>query len=140
MGRIGTGAYDELRQNLGDVLLGVDRDPDCVTQHCDEGRRVRLGDATDVDFFDRLDREHDTVQLVMLTMRSHKENLVAVELLRESGYTGTIGAIAMYQDQVAALREAGVEAAFDLLAEAGSGFAEDAWERLAGSDAAAVAH
>ena len=49
--------------------------------------------------------------------------LQAVKLLREVGYGGIIAAVTKYEDHRAALEAAGVQATFNIYAEAGTGFA-----------------
>jgi predicted Kef-type K+ transport protein len=123
MSRVGQGAYDELRERLGDVAIGVDRKPEIVQRNLDAGRHVLMGDATDVDFLMRV-RKRDQIEVVLLTMSNQNEILEAVRVLRENGYTNIIAATARYPDDLAALEAAGVQAAFDLFEGAGAGFAE----------------
>jgi hypothetical protein len=53
MGRVGTGAYDFLREHYGDVIIGCDSDPLTVKLRQEAGRNVILGDPTDIDFWER---------------------------------------------------------------------------------------
>lgn len=121
MGRVGTGAYDYLREHYGDVVFGLDESAKRAVVHTTAGRRVYQGDGTDRDFLVRLDRKK--VKLIMLAMTNHAENIRAVTTLRGLGYSGTIAATAHYTDQQNELRAMGVTA-FNLYAEAGTGFAE----------------
>ncbi|HHH45150.1 MAG TPA: potassium transporter Kef [Gammaproteobacteria bacterium] len=130
MGRIGQVAYDTIRQRMGDTVLGVDIDSATVAQLRASGRRVIQGSATDVDFWDRIDLNHHDVKLILLAMPSHDENLFAARQLHELGYAGSIAAVAKYPDELPALRQAGVHAAYNLYAEAGSGFAEHVYDEL----------
>jgi glutathione-regulated potassium-efflux system ancillary protein KefC len=66
-------------------------------------------------------------------MPKHQANLSAARHLVEIDFPGLISAIAHFDDQVAELKEAGVEAAFNFYNEAGLGFAEHAWKVLEGS-------
>ncbi|GAL32891.1 putative glutathione-regulated potassium-efflux system protein KefB [Vibrio maritimus] len=50
MGRIGSGAYDELFERYGKVCLGVEVREEAAKQHQQEGRNVIAGDATDLIF------------------------------------------------------------------------------------------
>ncbi len=126
MGRVGSGAYDTIRKRMGDALLGVDFDKDTVDGHRAAGRNVVRGSVTDPDFWERFQLDHRVINLVMLAMPNQQENLYAVKQLRSSGYTGKLTAIAKYPDEVDALREAGADSAFNLYAEAGAGFADNA--------------
>ncbi|MGB5775242.1 MAG: cation:proton antiporter, partial [Sedimenticolaceae bacterium] len=56
MGRVGTGAYDHLHRQWGDVVLGIDINEDYVERHRKAGRHVAHGDATDADFWARAER------------------------------------------------------------------------------------
>jgi glutathione-regulated potassium-efflux system ancillary protein KefC len=122
MGRVGTGAYEAMRQRYGRIVLGLDADPKTVTEHQGTGRNVILGDATDADFWEKL--RPGKVKLVMLAMPSHSENRAAAERLVASGYDGLTAATAKYEDEIADLQGLGVDAAFNIYAEAGLGFAD----------------
>ena len=69
---------------------------------------------------------------MLLTLPNHQENLATARLLRSHGFQGLLAAMAQYDDEVQELREAGVQAAFDLSAEAGAGFARRALEAFGG--------
>ena len=130
MGRVGRGAYDNLRERLGDKVVGVDLDDDLVEGFCLSGRRVINGSAADPDFWARFHLDPERVSLVLLALPNQTENLFAVRQLRELGFDGHLAAIAKYPDEVDALREAGVDSAFNLYAEAGAGFADDVCNAL----------
>ncbi len=125
MGRMGTRAYEAVAADFGGRVLGVDVDEDIVTAHSAEGHRVVLGDATDPDFWTRSVGLVDGLQWVLLTMSSQEANVAAVKRLRDRGYSGRIAATSLYPDDADQLREMGVDFAFDVYAEAGSGFAGD---------------
>jgi len=130
MGRVGTGAYDVMRERYGDTVVGLDFDMEQVEKHRAEGRRVIRASAADPDFWDRFHLHQASLRLIMLALPSHQENLFAAYQLSARGHTAKIAAIAKYADEVSALREAGVHAAFNLYAEAGTGFANDAFVQL----------
>ncbi|MGD9018631.1 MAG: cation:proton antiporter [Desulfuromonadales bacterium] len=132
MGRIGTMAYDFLREKYGETVIGVDFDNQTVSEHADAGRRVVFGDPTDPDFWARVIRPETEARMVLLTMSQHQANLAAVRHLVDVGFPGRITAIAQFDDQVEELREAGAHAAFNFYNEAGLGFAEHALEVLEG--------
>lgn len=129
MGRIGTGAYDELTQRYGQINLGVEVRQDAVKQHTDQGRNVISGDATDPDFWERI-LDTGNVQLILLAMPHHLGNQLALQQLKNKGFTGNIAAIAEYPDQLESLLEEGVNAAFNIYHEAGSGFARHVCDQL----------
>ncbi len=124
MGRVGVGAYDAMVRKTREPVVGVDLSAEAVERHLAEGRRVIRGSAVDPDFWSRLHLDHSQVRLVLLAMPRLPENVLAAQQLRRYGYSGPIGAIAKYPDEVAKLEEAGVQMVFNLYAEAGAGFAE----------------
>ena len=121
MGRIGTGAYEVMRERFGDVILGLDSNPDKVAAHHQTGRNVILGDATDSDFWQRV--QPGKIRLVMLTMSELNANLDMVERLSDSPYDGKIAAVARFPDEVEILEQAGVHLVVDSVTQAGAGFA-----------------
>jgi hypothetical protein len=124
MGRIGTGAYDFLRKRHGEKVIGFDYNPDVVRQHQEAGRNVIKGDPMDLDFWERVQRKDHQVNLVMLAMTSATENIEVAKFLNSAAdYQGMIAATARFDDEVEALKEAGVDAAFNVYGEAGAGFA-----------------
>ncbi|MEF1280692.1 NAD-binding protein, partial [Vibrio fortis] len=129
MGRIGTGAYDELRARYGKVSLGVEVREDAAHSHRSQGRNVISGDATDPDFWERI-LDTANVKLVILAMPHHQGNQTALEQLKARNFKGQIAAIAEYSDQLETLKENGVDAAFNIYSEAGSGFARHVCEQL----------
>jgi len=131
MGRVGGGAYQSLRERLGDVVLGIDQDAQTVQGHLAEGRRVIAGSATDPEFWERMNLDSDALKLILLAMPTHRENLAAVQQIRRADFRGRIAAIAKYDDEVEHLTRAGVDYAVNLYAEAGSGFADDVWQETA---------
>jgi hypothetical protein len=129
MGRIGTGTYETLHARFGDIVVGLDSDPDKVAAHHAAGRNVILGDATDSDFWERV--QPGKIRLVMLTLPELSANLDMLERLTDSRYDGRIAAVARFADEVEALDRAGVHLAVDSFTEAGAGFADHVSERFA---------
>ncbi|MGB0682884.1 MAG: cation:proton antiporter [Magnetovibrionaceae bacterium] len=123
MGRVGRAAYDQMREFVEDRITGIDLDHEEVARHCDEGRRVVHGDATNPEFWSRVDNRHEDLELILLAMPFHDANIQAAERLRERGFTGPIVSTALYPDQVESLKEHGVTEVFNIYAEAGSGAA-----------------
>lgn len=129
MGRIGTGAYEEMVRRFGPQVVGIENREEAVESHVQEGRHVILGDATDPDFWARVISRHQT-RLILLAMPHSQANTVALEQIRQLGYKGKIAAIARYEDEEAALLEQGVDAAFNIYREAGNGFARHVCESI----------
>lgn len=122
MGMVGIGAYDALRERYGQRVVGIDFNAETVAEQVSQGRDVVVGDATDLDFWERVDISN--VSLIMLSIPSHAENLVAADRLKSLSYHGVLAGTAYYDDEVEELREAGVQAAFNFFSEAGKGFAD----------------
>ena len=135
MGRIGSGAYDQMHRRYGDKVLGLDHDVRVVERNRAAGRRVIPGDATDSDFWERL--HPGDVRLVMLAMPEHAANRYAARRLTASGYRGLVAATVRFPDEAEDLAQHGVHLSFHVLAEAGTGFADDVCERLGPELAAA---
>ena len=123
MGRVGSGTYDHLKSECGDKLLGIDFDSDVIEKQARSGRRVIQEDATDPDFYNRIDREKNDVKLVLVTLPNHASNLAVVKQLQQHNYPGHIAATGKYPDEVDDFIELGIESAYNIYAEAGSGFA-----------------
>ena len=130
MGRIGTGAYDDMRRRHGEVVIGVDFDEETVKKNLEAGRKVILGDPTDHDFWAKTRQGGEKIQMVLLTMPEHTANMTAVAQLTEMKFAGSMAATAKFDDEVEKLKEAGVHAVFNLYAEAGFGFAEHVCEAI----------
>jgi hypothetical protein len=124
MARVGTGAYDTLKAKYGDVLVGIEADPDVVARHQSAGRNVILADATDDDFWARVRARSVTV--VLLAMPEHEQNLaIARRIHATDDEVGHSFAVADRPEHVEVLKAAGVDAVWDFDAEAGTGFAEE---------------
>ena len=124
MGGIGTAAYNEMRRRYGDVVVGIDFCKESVDAHHKLGRRVALGDASDSDFWARTDPSTDNIGLIMLTLPDPRAIAFAISQLKARGYEGQITASVRYEDEVAELKEAGIDAAYVIYEEAGVGFAD----------------
>jgi predicted Kef-type K+ transport protein len=121
MGGIGTGAYDTLRSHHGDTVVGVDIDPVTARNQRALGRNVLRGDPSDADFWDRVQASH-TLDLVMLALPSQSTTLAVVDRLADAEFTGRVAAVAKFEDEVEALKQAGATTVFNMYAEAGVGF------------------
>ena len=123
MGRVGTGAYDTLKERYGDRLIGVDIDPDTVSRHADAGHSVILADATDEEFWARIGK--GKISVALLTLPESEQNLGIARRINSYPNVNHVFAVAQYPEEVAALKTAGVETSWNLYAEAGNGFAEE---------------
>ena len=122
MGRVGTGAYDNMHQQYGWAVVGVDIDPVKVRHQQSTGRNVLLGDPSDADFWDRV-QEARTLELVMLALPNLAANLAVLDELKASSFSGQVAATARFEDEIEPLKQAGASTVFNVYAEAGSGFA-----------------
>jgi glutathione-regulated potassium-efflux system ancillary protein KefC len=130
MGRVGTGAFDDMRRRHGEVVIGIDSDEETVKKHLEAGRKVILGDPTDHDFWAKTRQHAKKIRMVMLTLPEHTANMLAVTQMNATKFAGSIAATAKFDDEVEALKEAGVHAAFNFYSEAGLGFAEHVCQSL----------
>jgi predicted Kef-type K+ transport protein len=132
LGRLGTGAYDQLAPGHGDVLMGIDSDPDVVAKHQAEGRNVVRADATD-------DRTWENtiaspIEVWILALRGQQENLGVLKRVRKNNPDARVFAVASHEDEVDELIEAGAEAAWSMYAEAGIGLATEVISRYESKD------
>jgi len=128
MGRVGTATYETMRKQYGDIVLGVDNDPVVLKKHKQRKRNVIQGDGTDVEFWENL--QTDKVKLILLDMPKPQENLFAFKQLEENNFKGKVAATAKYDDQVEMLKDAGLDAAYNIYGEAGAGFANHISDQL----------
>jgi len=126
MGRVGSGAYDALVAQQGPTVVGIDVNPEVVATQRLAGRGVQMGNATNPDFWTRIDRNSWQVEWILLAMPSQHANLTATRLARDWGFSGYIGASVKFADDAEQLARQGADAAFDIYAEAGRGFADHA--------------
>lgn len=128
MGRVGSGAYDELAFVFNNRILGIEHDPVRVDEQRAQGRNVLLGDATDSDFWLKLSAGRD-MELIVLAMPNHHNNVYAAHQIRNVGLNGRLVAIAKYDAEVRELAELNVPS-FNMYSEAGAGLARRAQEEL----------
>lgn len=123
MGRVGSGAYNKMREIHGDTVVGIDFDAERVNRHQSMGSNVLHGDPSDADFWEKIEQDH-SIKLVMLSLPNLQANLDALEQLRNITFTGRISTVARFPDEVSILKKAGATAVFNIYTEAGAGFAE----------------
>jgi glutathione-regulated potassium-efflux system ancillary protein KefC len=140
MGRTGTGAYDALDEQWPGTIVGVDLGAEVAAGHRELGRDVRWGNATSPEFWSRLDRAAFAVDWILLATPNQRANLAAVQLARQWGFAGLIGASAKFADEADELRQNGVDAVFNIYAEAGRGFADHATSLFSGRSAQDLPH
>lgn len=122
MGRLGTGAYDYLQAKYGkNMVIGFEENVGKVREHMQNGRTVLVGDASDLDLWQRLPQHN--IRKIILALSNHTETVRVTKMLRAFGYNGVIAAVAKFEDHLQELKSMGV-IAFNFYAEAGAGFAE----------------
>ena len=127
MGNNGTGAYDAIAEEHGAEVLRVDLNERKLAEHARRHRRVVTADASDPDFWHRVDLQ--AVDLILLALTHHEENMLVGRLLRDLGYRGQVSAVVRFTEEAKEL-EAHSFSAFNLYAQAGAGFADHAIEQL----------
>jgi len=130
MGRIGVGAYDWFQDRFGKVVVGLDFNHETVSRNSQQGRSVKHGDVTDPDFWRMLPAPDGTVKLVVLAVSNLDTMLYTCRMLKERRYQGRVAAVAQYDEEVEALREAGVDIAVNVYSEAGMGLAAQVVDEL----------
>ena len=123
MGNIGTGAYEAIARSYGPQVLGIDDNDRKLAAHRAMHRRVAAADASDPDFWHRV--AVDELELVMLALTNHQENMLVARLMRRMGYKGRVAAVVRFAEESKALEAEGISA-FNLYAQAGEGFAAHA--------------
>lgn len=123
MGRVGVAAYSTLQDRFPGQVIGFDRDPASVEMHQLAGRNVLLADSTDSDFWERV-LVNDNLDLVVLAMPKHGANIHAAQTLKRHEFEGVVAATGKFDDEVKQLRCVGLDTAFNLYSEAGSGFSD----------------
>jgi hypothetical protein len=113
--------YDQLAPGYGNVLIGIDCDADIIATHKAAGRNVVRADASDDEMWERTT---DTpVEVGILTLKNHQDNLGIVNRVRERNGNARMFAVAGHEDEVAELIDAGAETASNMYSEAGIGLA-----------------
>jgi len=127
MGRIGSGAFDHLQTlyENGDIV-GIDYNENKIKYYQQAGYKVYLGDASNPDFWNRVTIAGHKLEMILLCIPNHEANLDSIKAIREWGFTGHLAAVVQYSDDEIELQKAGVDSTFNLYAEVGNGFAQDA--------------
>ena len=128
MGRIGVAAYDQMCELHDESVVGIEIDPVRAKRQQSMGRNVLLGDASDMDFWRRVEAKH-TLEVVMLALPNLAASLAVLEELRAVSFSGRVAATARFPDEFEALERAGATTVFNVYAEAGAGFAAHVTEQ-----------
>jgi predicted Kef-type K+ transport protein len=134
MGRLGTSTYDQLIKKYGRNVIAIDYNKDVVEKHKNEGRNVIHDDATDMDFWEKVDVNHlqkgGQVFMVILCMGDYSSNKNTIKQLKKINFSGYLAATAKYDDELEELKKLGVDSAYNLYVEAGVGFANHICDTL----------
>ncbi len=122
MGRLGTGVYDTLKVDYGDLLIGVDRDATKIAQHKAVDRNVIRADSTEYEFWEHV--SDSRIDIVILALREHAEKLGVANMVQRKIEQAKIFTVAGHYEEAEELKEIGVHTARDLYSEAGTGLAE----------------
>ncbi|SCX41130.1 Predicted Kef-type K+ transport protein, K+/H+ antiporter domain [Klenkia marina] len=127
MGRVGSSAHRRLTVQYGLRAIGIEADGDRVAQLQAEGVHAIEGDATDPRLWEELELHH--VELVLLAMPAHDNNLATLTRLRSHGFTGTVAAVTQFDDDLAEVLDEGADIGLQLYEGAGAELADRAVQR-----------
>lgn len=136
MGRVGRATYSRLYADGERGVLGIDNDAAKVESLEKSGFNVLEADATDQEFWERLDAVHATK--AVLAMPEAGANVRVLEWLNRTSFEGQVLAIARYDDESAQMRDGGVDAVINIYDGVGASLAQ-AVESLGPLDAARAA-
>ncbi|MBD5772487.1 cation:proton antiporter family protein [Marinomonas colpomeniae] len=123
LGRVGRGAFDSIKNLIGDNVAGMDADRNRIKLMQDANENAFYGDGEDADLWERLDTAG--IRLIMLALPIAEDSTNIAIQLRKANYQGHIAAIARYQDEREILLASGIDNVFNFYTEAGTGFAEE---------------
>ena len=132
MGRVGSGAYDYLREQRERHIVGIDSDPAKIESNVREGRRVAYADAEDPAFWYLLNV--DRLRAIMLAVPDLQAKISAARALRKRGYRGLLSATHLYPEEQEPILEAGCDVTYNYYTEAGVGFARHTYDTLRGPE------
>lgn len=124
MGRVGRAAYDRLTHEYGLTVVGIETLVSRVELLQSLGYDVIEGDATDPDFWARMRTAE--VDIAVLAMPFHGNNLDALEKLSAGGFAGTVAVVAQYDADLAQSFRHGAHTGIQLYEGAGSELADRA--------------
>ena len=112
IGRVGRATYNRLYADGETGVLGIDNDASKVETLAKQGYNILEADATDQEFWDRLDAVHATK--AVLAMPEPGANVHVLEWLNRSSFEGRVIAVATFDDEAEAMRRAGVDAVINM--------------------------
>jgi glutathione-regulated potassium-efflux system ancillary protein KefC len=124
MGRVGAAAHARLRDGYGLRVIGVESSGERCRRLAEMGFDVVEADATDPDLY--RGRPFRDVDLVVLAMPFHGNNIDALEQLRVGGYEGSVAVVAQHDDDLEEARSLGALTGLQLYDGAGAELADRA--------------
>jgi hypothetical protein len=123
-------AYDMLTDRYGEVVIGVDADPEVVAHHRAAGRTVVLGDATDEEFWARV--SVGEVRVTILALPEPEQKVAAATQIRTADERdrSRIFAVSSSPDEAATLKAAGVDEVWPVKEAVLRGFIDDVLDSL----------
>ncbi len=125
LGRVGSGAYQYLQRLYPNKVVGIEESAEKIRKKTSKGFNVVRGDVSDRDFWDGINLQK--IELIMISLTNHTENVAVVKLLNELNYQGKLAVIARFPDEQKQLESLGC-ISYNFYAEAGHGFAEHVFE------------
>ena len=122
MGRVGRATYNRLYADGETGVLGIDNDASKVETLAKQGYNILEADATDQEFWDRLDAVHATK--AVLAMSEPGANVRVLEWLNRSSFEGRVIAVAAFDDEAETMRRAGVDAVINMYDGLGDALAQ----------------
>ena len=122
MGRVGRATYNRLYADGETGVLGIDNDASKVETLAKQGNNILEADATDQEFWDRLDAVHTTK--AVLAMSEPGANVRVLEWLNRSSFEGRVIAVAAFDDEAETMRRAGVDAVINMYDGLGDALAQ----------------
>jgi predicted Kef-type K+ transport protein len=122
MGRVGTGVYDDMNHHFPNKVIGFDYNEKTYTKHLKANRKVVQADVMDKDFWGRINL--NDISIIFLNLPDFNKNIFTLTQLKDKNFQGHTAVIAMYDEDIEALKEAGATNVYNFYSEAGLGFAE----------------
>ncbi len=125
LGRVGIAAFERLVAEPELRVVGIESDPEVVDKLRGRDVNVIEGDATDLEFWERIRGRHG-LEIAVFALPNHEANAAAIRLLQRTPFAGTIGVITRDEDEAPDWTGIGVDASLSLYAGAGAQLAEQA--------------
>ena len=105
MGRVGRGAFDELRAAGYSKVVGIEENYQLAQQRNAEGWPCVHGDASDRDFWERTGLAN--CELILVGLSNHNENVRVAKLARELNFKNPLAVATRFPDEHKELEDLG---------------------------------